>query len=506
MAQAGPASVIQQDFSAGMFRSVQPELIPANGAYDITNGLLNDEFVIYRRGGSAWLGEVVSGSNPSLLWDGFLGAVGSETEHTVLGGPAGIWAAPTGAPLAKITSTSLGAQPRRGVAMGGLLFLSGGHTFDGTTFGAAAKAAPFYATSGNRLLAGEGRRVSFSKVNTPGTFEATDYHELPGGVAVVGMEGLREACLVFTTEGVWIINGLSKELTDEAGNVQQTLDRYSTDLHLWGDAGIAGWTGGLVVPARDGVWLLALGVASEAPQSYRLLSRPIADVYRSYVAAGCEPGGATVYHGHYILPIVKNGGVVDTLVCRLDGTDSRGNRTFPWTHLTGRGARATVLAETDQEARLFGATDDAGRLMALNYFEPSTANAADADGSAVAFEVTLRDITTGRLVPNIVLKARLFYSLSGALNVGLRAFFGSLNLGGSRWGEFGWGEGAWTSSTGPFAELEGDAPEQPAAAVPKDWRVGKKVRFARLKFVLEGSASTVTLRAVEIFIRSSGRS
>jgi hypothetical protein len=53
------------------------------------------------------------------------------------------------------------------------------------------------------------------------------------------------------------------------------------------------------------VYLLSYGVASEAPQGFTLISRPIATLYRSYVAAGCIPGQPSVVNGHLFLPILS---------------------------------------------------------------------------------------------------------------------------------------------------------------------------------------------------------
>jgi hypothetical protein len=171
---------------------------------------------------------------------------------------------------------------------------------------APAKVAPFYTVVANRLLAGNGNRIDFSNIGVPGTFTATDWHQLPDGVSLTGLEGLRDSAVCFTTHGIYVISNLALQLTDADGNVQHRVDRYSRDGVLWGDAGIAGWEGGLVAPMRDGVWLISLGVASEALQAYQLMSRPVADLYKGYVDAGYAPGGAAIYRGHYILPILSS--------------------------------------------------------------------------------------------------------------------------------------------------------------------------------------------------------
>jgi hypothetical protein len=295
------------------------------------------------------------------------------------------------------------------------------------------------------------------------------------------MQCLRDSCAVFTTEGIWVIGNLEKELTDTEGNVQQTLDLYSAGSVLWGNNGVAAWTGGLVVPCKDNIFLMSLGVSSELSQSFVPISGAIENLYRGYVAAGYSPGVAAVYRGHYFLPILSGSSVIDTLVCRLDATDGRGRRTFPWTHLAGYGAALPALAVTDEEAAFLGATAGAGRVLALGYFEPGASVATDADGSTHPFSVTYRDIQTGALVPNLVAKARLSYRMVSGLDTRLVMSFGSTAYG-TEWGAFNWGEANWTESTGPFAALGDSIPvagADPDALIPKTWRVGRKVQGAR---------------------------
>lgn len=74
-------STLQDDFSAGIVRSVEGQRIPRNGVYDCVNGLLDDDLGIYRRGGSSYestanagsalvgLADVqLAGVNRTLMW------------------------------------------------------------------------------------------------------------------------------------------------------------------------------------------------------------------------------------------------------------------------------------------------------------------------------------------------------------------------------------------------------------------------------------------------------
>jgi hypothetical protein len=390
----------QPGFAGGMFQSVAAERIPENGAWDIENGLLEEDGAVNSRGGSVTASSALSALR-DLTWI-YSGYIGS-TAVTLVADSADYGS------LAAGVMTNLGGAGRtspagRQAVMGTVLYLPGGvETISNVPAIAAApaKVAPYYAAVANRLLAGNGRRIDFSGIGTPGTFGATDFHELPDGVSLIGLEGLRDSAVCFTTRGVYIISGLALNLTDADGNVQQRIDRYSRDGVLWGDAGIAGWEGGLVCPMRDGVWLISLGVASEAVQAYQLMSRPVADRYKGYVDAGCTPGGAAVYRGHYILPILSGSTCVDTLVCRLDMSGA------PWVHMVGAGARFAAVTVTPTGQLL--AAGAAGRVYTLNWFDKAAVT--DVDGSSVAFRLRTRDIAASRVRSGLV-KLRAEYELS----------------------------------------------------------------------------------------------
>ena len=155
----------------------------------------------------------------------------------------------------------------------------------------ASKAGAYYPTVGDSpaFVAERPRRISRTS-GIHGRLDGTDFHRIPEGVRILGLQGLRDALVVFTTGGVWILSNLSLDLTDADGNVQHRVDRFSRDLVLWGDAGIAAWEGGLVVPALDDVWVMSYGVASEAPVPFQRVSEPISRLYREYVANGYVPG------------------------------------------------------------------------------------------------------------------------------------------------------------------------------------------------------------------------
>jgi hypothetical protein len=511
---AGNERLIQQDWSAGMFRSVAPELIPDSGAYDIVNGLLSIDGSIFRRGGTSWYTPNVGfGTRVTLLWDGYL-TNGGKT--TVAGDKDFYGEIPQGGgdPFGTFGSGTGNTQPTRGVGYNGVLYLPNGHTYDGTTYttmGTAVAIQPFYAVVSDRLLAAGGNRVYFSAIGDPTTWDPTDYWDMPDGCKIIGLQGLRDACLVFTTVGVFAISGLTQNLTDADGNTQQRLDRYSQEIVLWSDASIAAWAGGLVVASNDGVYIIHLGVASEAPQQFERISDPVSSLYREYVAAGYRAGGAVVHQGHYFLPILAPDFTVDVLVCRLD-TQGR-----PWTRLSGYGARASVFAETldqitQQPTLLAGALN--GKVMRCSYFTPSSTTQLDADGSNYSWGLTTKAYVTGRYVKNTVTKLRASYKLEDAAASGptITASMASAARPAegpaTKWGQFKWGAANWSSSgteVQTLQPLQGSAPRDLDGTHPYTWWVRRKTRLAQFQLSSSAQTNSLSLRALEVFVRSDGR-
>jgi hypothetical protein len=512
----GLGRITQNDFSGGMFPSLAPELIPANGAYDITNGLLDEESLLYRRGGTGYLtAALVNQSSVKMLWSGYL-------EHggltTVLGTGTGVYtvsAAGAFTQLAGIAGLTMFVRP---TVFKGTLYIpvpGAGKTYNGETVGTATHPALYYASAGNRLLYAETAKPQLveSKFNAPTEYTENEYLEVPAGVQIIGLQGLRTSCVVFTTQGIWIAQNLTKLLTDANGNVQQALDLYSADLVLWGNAGVAGWSGGLVVPCRDDIWIMELGVSSEKAIPLAKISAPIVNVYRGYVQAGYQPGCACVYRGHYFLPVMNGDSLVDLLACKLAAVRGRGRQAQPeyaWTHLAGTGAKLSALAVkaateggAEEEHALLGGAAGEARVLKLNYFTPVTSG-TDADGSNIAGQVTTRDIQTGNLVSNTVAKVRLSYRMSAPGGSGVKLAIGETAVT-TQWDEFNWDEASWATSTGAFSELEGLAPPDSTGTHPYTFRTSKKVRYLRLRLELSGPATSFSLRMIEIAVRPSGR-
>lgn len=501
------ARQVQESFSAGMWRSGDPARIPANGFYDGTNLLLDLLGGAFKRGGSSYRSNAAFGAGLRLVWDGWLASgqttiLASTTEYGKESGGV-------------VTALGHGGltNPARPANYKGVLYLPGGVTYDGTTFGTAAKVTAFYAVAGNRLVAAEGRTVFFSKVGEPGTFGATEYVELPEGVEILGLVGMRESVAVFTTGGLYIIGGVALSVVDAAGNAQWRLDRYSGTI-LWGNgAAIAEWEGSLIVPGTSAIWLVKRGVSSEAIRSFARISNPIVDLYQEYVRQGYQPGQATVYGSHYVLPILGGGRVIDLLVGRLDLPDRQGN--VPWTHMDGYGARLAavttrVSAGVSREPVLIGGTYGTdSRLLNLAYLTPGEGAATDADGSVPQWALETRSFSTGNLVPNLVTKLRVRYQMSsvaGGATFDAAVASDTPPAGSSLWGRFVWGVGTWASpGSASYEVLSGPAPESLDASKPHAWYPLRKRRTIRLRLTCSQAVSQLAIKTLELFVRQDGR-
>lgn len=337
------------------------------------------------------------------------------------------------------------------------------------------------ATVGNpaRLCIAYGSKLFF---NYAGDFFAgvpLDYHMLPQGAQVLGMESLRNILFVFSTQGIFTISGMDFDLTDAFGNVQHRMDQINRDIILWDQRGIAGARNSLIVPGVDDVYLIT---DSAAPQA---LSAPISTLYRQYVAAGYQCGGATVFRNHYFLPILNGATWVDTLVFRLDGGG--------WTQWSGDAATSAWMATR-------GSSGTARRPQLLSVYQlrlqdltgtftPTSSNKNDADGTTFPFEVVTRDYTTGGLRNNLVKKVRLGYELvdAGSDNPTITAAYAT--------------GGASTSFT-TLADVAGETD----GASTEIFNMGEvRPRFIRFKFRSTSPAARMIVKSVEVMSRQGGR-
>jgi len=549
---AGLTRTTQQQFGGGTYRNGALELIPPNGCFDISNGLLNLAGDVFRRGGSTYRSNAPFGSGLRWIWDGWLATSGhttliaSTTEYGKLEGSGAV------------TALGHGGQssPGKAVAYKGVLYLPGGQTYDGTTWGTAAKVAPYYAVVANRLLAASNDTVWFSHISTagvpePAKYEPNDFHTIPGGVQILGIEGGRDSCIVFTTGGVWVISNMAMNLVDATGNVQQRLDRFSGDLVLWGAQGIAAWQGNLIVPGTDAVWLINRGVSSEVPKSFTRIGDPIHSLYEEYVRSSYVPGGACVHESNYLLPVLGYGTVVDLLACRLDIPHPAGQGQGAWSRLAGSGAKVPALVsrvsdQTAREPELLGVEHEGNRrVLTLNYYLPTAVNHRDADGTVPPFSLETRGYATGQLDVNLVARLRIGYRCSdneGEPTIRAEVAGGHPSTGGSVWGAFAWGGAAkWsTPGAGTYEPLAGEAPpsvtspqlagarwgsftwgsaaswtsgltivgEAPVSIVGMQihsWRLRRRAQTVRFRLTCSQPSAQLVLKQLEVFIRPGGR-
>lgn len=510
---SGQSRTLQASFSAGMYRSGSPELIPPAGMYDAVNCLLDLLGGVFKRGGTSYRSNAGLGaSGLRWIWDGSLAKNG---QQTLVASPAE-YARLKGVGEG-FTGLTHGGQSNaiKPAVYEGVLYFPGGNTFDGETWGTAAKVAAHYTIVANRLVAAEGDHVWFSNIGKPGTFTATDYHVIPGGVTVLGLEAGRDSCVVFTTAGVYVISNMALNLTDSAGNVQQRIDRFSADLILWGVGGLAGWQGNLLVPGTDAIWLINRGVTSEAIKSFERLTDPIRDLYSEYVKAGYAPGQAAVFENHYLLPIIGGGKVADLLVCRLDMPQGRGQPPGAWTRFAGNGAQVGALTTraatgASREPELLGAQyASTSRVVTCNYFKPGPASMTDADATVPEWALETRAYITGQLVPNLVARLRARYvcwAETGSPKISARIAVESPPSSLSVWGAFIWGVGTWASTAlGSYEALTGEAPPSANGIKPYSWRPHRKRRLVRFRLTCTEAAAELRLKGLELFVRAAGR-
>lgn len=364
----------------------------------------------------------------------------------------------------------------------------------------------------NRLVFGRGRTIKFTEVNNPHSFTNShgtiNEHTVPEGVEIVDLAAAGQTVLVFTTAGIWTLDGLALDIVDSAGNPQHRLERLSGSIILAGAPGVAGSGQQLVVPAGDGIYLMD-GVSQPVK-----ISRPINRIYSQYIADGYLLGGAEVYRGHYFLPILTVGKKVKTvLVCRLDRpTRDRGQTIYPWGRLSGAGAEMaayfTRTAVDPDEPELLGAqAGSSSRLIQCSdYFEPSTTSTTDADGSSFADEVITRDFETGSGTLNVARALRVRHELTDSseaarLQIGFST--GTAKSGGARFGHAQFGHAKFSGESGASFTPCGEAGPSDGRD-PARLRINKRARFIRFRLRGTGSPSRSVLRSLDLAVRPSG--
>jgi hypothetical protein len=403
------AQIAQDDFSVGTLRGTAPDVQPGVGVHRILNGFISDDGDVYLRGPSKYYSNAAVSEPLTWLWSGVLGSLSVVLFTTA----TKLYSLdPAHAPVlvqdgAGLPAPVLPAVVNDTLYLPNLRAYSSAGTVATWTPPAGLPAGPLHlAAIADRLVVAAGNRVAFSAAGTPTTFAATDYHELPGGTVITGLFAIEDTLLVFTVHGLWAITNMAYDLTDAAGNVQQTLSLRSPDLSLGYEAGLCGWQGRVVAPCTDRVCLVD---TVNAPVT---ISNSIAPMYAEMMAANQRPGGAKVFRDTLFLPII--GATSETLTCRLNRPVQGRQLYYPWTEMNGHaGLNAAYdffIATTGPT--LLGAGND-GRVNDIGGVIDITGApivGLDADGVAAEFQIETRDLPTGRGQPNHLKRIRVHYT------------------------------------------------------------------------------------------------
>lgn len=340
-----------------------------------------------------------------------------------------------------------------------------------------------------RIYVSAGRNSTTGALR-PWSFSATDYHDLPPDARILGMVGIRDRALVFTTAGIFVISGLAYSIVDPAsGGSQRRVDVYSRDVVLAGGGqGIAAFRDALVVPASDDIYLLD-GLSAPEP-----ISRSARRDWRSQVKLGAQLGQATVFRGHYLLPILSAAGVPsETWAFRLDRPqESELGVVFPWTKWTGQGGAVSGLtvrrvSAAAEELWAAGASATGGRVLDVTAaFDTGATAAADANGTNVTATVRTRDIA-GAGLRTLWRRLKIRYRLGAGGTVAATVYPG----------------GDETDVSG--VALAGSAPTAAQAITPFTWAFSKMCAALRVKLVAAGGTEFV-VQELEVEAREPGLS
>lgn len=145
--------VTQEDWSDGMARDVAPTLISAAGAFDIVNGLLDEDGNPYRRGGTTYKAKAGLGSSGlTWIWDGYL-APGGRTVFANAN-DFGVLAEDDETPV-NLGGTGL-QLPLQAAVSEDLLFIGGGSIYAGSRKSVAYSTGTATLTNGSKTVAGSG--------------------------------------------------------------------------------------------------------------------------------------------------------------------------------------------------------------------------------------------------------------------------------------------------------------------------------------------------------------
>lgn len=489
---SGLTFIGQDDFGVGVLRGVAPDTQPGVGLYNAVNGLFNDDGDVYRRGADTFLGDSF-GAPLTFSWNGYLAG----RQQALIASADDTWAGFPDAPIGPgVAGPVLPAVVRDTLYLPNLQSWTGGATgLDPLVAWTLPSSLPADQTvhvcaAAGRLLVAAGNRIAFSTAPPDAfAFNPTDYHELPGGVVVVGMTAIRDTVFVFTSYGLWTIANLAFDLTDAQGNPQQTLQLITPEITLWHESGLSEWQGRIVAPCIDRVYLID-GINPPVA-----ISDSITPYYTYWVREGYRPGGVKVFHNHLFLPITDAENLPFTqLVCRLDRPTRARHVYYPWSFLTGHAGYAVAydVANAPGVSQLTFVGSDSHVSDFSAVLTPIPEYPVDADGDSFEFDVETRDFPTGSGQPNHVRQIRLRYTLDGVAAVTAYYSFSS-------------------RSTLEPDDVDRDWVDLGAQDLidpgldPLRWRLpgARRVRFARMRFRCTDAPGHLVFHHVDMAVRSA---
>lgn len=485
--------IAQDDFAVGVLRGIAPDQQPGIGLHEIRNGLLDDDGDVYRRGGARYFTTSATPVELAWMWSGFLKGYPVILMQT--GG--GLYSADAAGVVSEVAGSPGHSQPFQAAVVGDELYMpnkrkvfvipgtGSSFTIDEEEWFPPDVRQPWrLASIAGRLVVAGGNRIAFSEPVVPGVapvFIADDFHDLPGGVEVIGLAAIQDTLLVFTNFGLWAITNMAYNLTDDAGNIQQTLSQIVPELSLVHEAGLAVWNGRVVAPCIDRVYLVDL-TGPPIP-----ISDSITPLYVDYINQGYRPGLAKVWRNTLLLPMRYFGGAQNaTLACRLNRPIQGRYVYYPWSVIDGQAGlqRAFDVCLTEEDnPKLLGAGLDGWISDLTPIFDPDDEENADADGTVYRFDIETRDFPTGQGQPNHVKRVRLRYT-----NVGQPAVVRLLVERDGGWGAFE----PVTLSLGK-------------GLVASWWLPAHRARWARVRFELltDAPPGDLIVHQIELSVRSA---
>lgn len=410
-------------------------------------------------------------------------------------------------------------DPYEGATGIGISYIA--HHFYKVTTADPYEAGEFYAVVANRLVTATGNTLKFTEIKKPHKWTLTagdpsaeipNEHKFPEGGRVTGAGVIGSSLVVFTTAGIWTIEGMAFDIVDSQGDSNHRVQILSRELVAYGQT--ATWQQALIVPCISGIFLID-GVS--AP---RRLSHPIDELYRIYMSRNYQPGQAAVYRDHFVFPIISLGGEVkDILIARLDRpVKISGQGGFPWSRAGGTGIECPAFAvrhvTSADDSVLLGANKPRAQIIDCSgFWKPSDSNMTDVDGEPPEWILVTRDYETGGLTKNMVRTIRPRYELVGdGATITAEFGFGISEQGGFTWDEYDWAdESATLDPDDLYWEDDEDDVYYDLACTfgesdglnPKHCRINQDTRFIRYRFRNNTPCSRLRFRSLEQAIRRS---